>query len=357
MKHAREAALGVICLTIAATAQAQNYELSEIGPVADQSASLPAAINNGGDVSGTSGGFAFRYSNGAKEILGSLPGGTISRGLGINSSGDVVGDSSLGSSAKAGTHATFFVKGEAYDLGTLPKFGNYSVAQDVNDQRQVVGYAGPASDSVATRAFIWDQTNGIRPLGTLGGDYSQALAISNTRYITGNAQLVSGSPVRHAFLQHPKGDSMRDLGTLGGASSYGTFVNDQAHVVGYSEVASRDETKPHVHAFIYNGAAMIDLGTLNSKSRTADRSMAFGVNGNDEVVGTTDLDYNGTVVPVAFVYRNGTMLDLNTLVRDLGPYRLQSATAINDAGLIVAQAINQKTNVSRAVLLTPVYIR
>jgi hypothetical protein len=48
------------------------------------------------------------------------------------------------------------------------------------------------------------------------------------------------------------------------------------------------------------------------------------------------------------------MVDLNTLLYGLGRnYRLISATAINDAGQIVANAYDTLNGGSRAVLLTP----
>ena len=347
--------LAALCtLAICVSAQAQSYRLTEIGARADQTASLPSGINNAAEIAGTSGNFAFRAANGVKEILGSLPNGTLSRGFGINNLGDVVGDSTV-SARTVVTHATLFTQGQAYDLGTLRKFGEFSIARGVNDSREVVGYVGPASPSEFTRAFIWDKDNAMRNLGTLGGDFSQAFSISNTSYVTGNAQLTSGSPVRHAFLWHPNLRETRDLGTLGGASSYGTFVNDSGHVVGYSELNGRVASDTRVHAFLYDGSTMRDLGSLGSRTNETDRSAALGINANDEVVGTTYGDSSGRqIVQVAFLYKNGAMYDLNTLVdASLGAYHLQSATGINDEGEIVAQAMDRKTNTVRAVLLTP----
>ena len=58
--------------------------------------------------------------------------------------------------------------------------------------------------------------------------------------------------------------------------------------------------------------------------------------------------------PVAFIYSEGVMLDLNDLIGDAAKnYRLDSATAINDDGQIVAIAFNQFADAFHAVLLTP----
>ena len=335
--------------------QAQTYQITEIAAEADQETSVPAAINIDGQISGTSGDYAFRSFDGKKESLGSLPGGKVSHGFGINDLADVVGDSTFGEGDVS--HATVFVKGEAFDLGTLPKFGNYSVARSINLARQVVGFVGPEGVSAATRGFIWDQESGMQALPTLGGDYSQAFAISDTRYVTGNAQLTSGSLQRHAFLYHPKA-KMRNLGTLGGTSSYGTFVNASGHVVGYADLSS-GKFQNTVHAFFFDGKTMRDLGSLGSQREQSTHSAAFGINANDEIVGTTYANLNAReLVQVAFLYKDGTMYDLNTLVDEASQsYQLQSATAINDAGQIVVQALDRKSNTVRALLLSPNNIR
>jgi probable HAF family extracellular repeat protein len=342
-----------------ASAHAADYHYTEISPLADQSPTYPAALNATAHVAGTSGEVAFHYVNGMKEELGSLLGGKMSRAYSINNLADVVGDSTFDDSGIR--HATFFTKVAAIDLGTLATSGpaEYSVARQVNDSREVVGFVGGTTlDSDSTQAFLWTQADGMRPLGTLGGHYSQALAISNTRFITGSAQLTNESFVRHAFIWKTKG-GMRDLGTLasghpivglGSESSCGTAINDAGHVVGYS---GHDESNQRVRAFLHNGKSMIDLGSL--KATESDTSAAFGINAKDEVVGTSyGNKVGGELVPLAFLYKDGVMYDLNTLV-DLSaaPYQLQSATAINDAGQIVVQAINLETSEIRGLLLTP----
>ena len=68
----------------------------------------------------------------------------------------------------------------------------------------------------------------------------------------------------HAFsyqLRSPNArfNRMVDLGVLGGVSSYGTAINDYNHIVGYSTISTKNES---VHAFMHDGAKMIDLGSL-----------------------------------------------------------------------------------------------
>ena len=159
---------------------------------------------------------------------------------------------------------------------------------------------------------------------------------------------------------------MRDLGTLGGSFSYGMSINANNHVVGYSTVNNTDS---HVHAFLFDGVKMRDLGTLAPTSSNAleDQSFALGINSADQVVGytyvpaptaNTDPAVQPGISPVyqvAFVWDKGAMTDLNKLIGTAAnTYRLASAMAINDNGQIVASALSKDTGTRRAVLLTPI---
>jgi hypothetical protein len=57
---------------------------------------------------------------------------------------------------------------------------------------------------------------------------------------------------------------------------------------------------------------------------------------------------------VAFIYQQGLMVDLNTLIGTASTnYRLHSATGINDRGQIIAVDFSHSANALHAVLLTP----
>jgi len=151
---------------------------------------------------------------------------------------------------------------------------------------------------------------------------------------------------------------MRDLGTLGGSSSYGMAINSYNKVVGYSSITDMD----NVHAFLSDGVTMKDLGSLGGKSIEADHSVALGVNDHDEVVGysylapeyQTDSPIGLLPVQTGFIYRDGKMTDLNTLIGIAAKvYRIHSALAINANGQIVVSAFNSESGTFSAVLLTP----
>ncbi|MEY2489668.1 MAG: hypothetical protein QOC70_1610, partial [Verrucomicrobiota bacterium] len=360
-------ALTACCAIGVSTAQAQNYTLMDLGIIAGQNkdtASAPAAINDKGQIAGTSGASAFRFSSSSKkpimEDAGRNSPQNVSRAFGINSSGLVVGDSRFG--ADQTSHAALFSKGSISDLGTLGEDGSFSRANGINASGQVVGFTSQKPDLAYGRAFIvgtsdsGDGASRLIDLGTLGGDYAQALAINDAGFVTGNSQAGANYGSTHAFIWDVQ-SGMLDLGTLaGGDFSYGTAINANNHVVGYAAINNVDD---RVHAFLYKAdQQMIDLGSLGGASLESDRSFALGINVNDDVVGYSYLPPSlaGETVgpPVAFIYRRELMTDLNTLIRDAAKdYRLYSATGINDKGQIVAVAYVTSVQAFHAVLLTP----
>ena len=82
---------------------------------------------------------------------------------------------------------------------------------------------------------------------------------------------------------------------------------------------------------------MRDLGAIGDNDFLSDRSTGKGVNIHDHVVGSTYRPYEGgALTQIAFVYMNGQMYDLETLLDATGTgYRLYTATGINDAGQIL----------------------
>jgi len=100
---------------------------------------------------------------------------------------------------------------------------------------------------------------------------------------------------------------------------------------------------------------MRDLGAIGNNDFFSDRSAGYGINIHDQVVGSTYLPYNGgALYQIPFIYRDGQMLNLETLVDASGAdYRLYVATGINDAGQIAVDGFQRSTAEFRAVLLTP----
>jgi probable HAF family extracellular repeat protein len=115
------------------------------------------------------------------------------------------------------------------------------------------------------------------------------------------------------------------------------------------EVAGSSSSSTGLHAFLWSGGAMRDLGTLPG----IPGSTAFGLNGFGQVVGAgrAGTGYKRSVR--AFVYTSGTMLDLTNLIVSNPGWVVIEARAINDAGAIVGIG-RFNAGAQHAVLLTPI---
>jgi probable HAF family extracellular repeat protein len=90
---------------------------------------------------------------------------------------------------------------------------------------------------------------------------------------------------------------------------------------------------------------MTDLGTLGGNS-----SWVRGINNRQQVVGFSDTVDSSH----AFLYADGRMFDLNSLLPANSGWSLVSAQAINDIGQIVGYGnVNGKT---RAFLMSPISV-
>ena len=277
---------------------------------------------------------AFHWQNGNVRDLGTIgyvekPGVESSYAVAVNESDQVVG----GSCRDVGRLCRAFLweRGTLIDLGTLG--GTYTEAVDVNGRGQVVGTAKTGelatNRSPIRRAFLW-QKGVMRDLGTLGGPLSSAFAINNRGQVVGTAGTATksktgyfaGSPIMHAFLWQD--GTMRDLGSLGGEYSHAVAISERGQVIGGAG------TKTGFHAFLWSNGRMRDLGTLGGAN-----SEAAALNEHGRVVGsaaTTEKDAKGETITHAFLWASGTMTDLGSLG---GSSR---ANAINERGQIVGSS-------------------
>jgi probable HAF family extracellular repeat protein len=109
-----------------------------------------------------------------------------------------------------------------------PAFG----ARRINDRGQVMGRVqNEAGDNEAATWRLGDDA--VTKLGTLGGDYSEGIAINERGDIAGNSATADGE--EHGFLW--RDGEMIDLGTLGGVRSWVADLNDRGDVVGTSITA------------------------------------------------------------------------------------------------------------------------
>jgi probable HAF family extracellular repeat protein len=304
----------------------------------------------------------FIWSNGAATDLGTL-GGSFSAANAINRAGTVVGFSALPLDSEFHAFRTDGVS--LTDLGTLGGF--FSSATAVSDAGHIVGDSSVSLEGNEFHAYLLSPNGTMLDLGTLGGSSSTAYGVNSSGTVIGNST-VAGDASLHAFLYD--GVTMLDLGTLGGASSSAIDINAAGQVVGDSTTAS-DQTR----AFLFTGGAMVDLGTLSGSysssvglndagvvignSTTADDAESHGfvyqtgamidlgslgggtssakaINNRNQVVGNS-VDANS--LQRAFLWENGVMVDLNTLLPANSNWELTSARFINDNQQVVGEGL------------------
>ena len=362
-------------LPIAAQSSTPTYSLTDLGSLGANP--LARSLNNNGQVVGDSRvGSTYGPTHATLYVpglglsdLGVLPGGIHSWAAGINAAGQVVGGSEYISGVRRGflwTPAQGMV-----DIGSLAP--NLRVGPvRLNNAGQVCGIAGVAVNT--DHAFLWKADEGMTDLGTLGGAVSACVDLNDAGQATGWAT-TAGSRF-HAFRYEPGSDgapgAMRDLGTLGGPESRGSAINSSGVVVGNSyvndsvrmafyDVPGAGMTRIHAgadssaflitddglvagihaiglnwweyeyHGFVYrigSASGAVDIGTLGGNS-----SHIRAMNQQGTIVGESR---TASGVSHAFIYRDGAMVDLNTLIPGDSGVTLVEASDINDKGWILA---------------------
>jgi probable HAF family extracellular repeat protein len=336
--------VGCLVLASACSFAGPSYTITDLGTLGStiwSNYSGALGINGNGQVVGFSSDAngnqrSFLYSDGVMSDLGNIGGveGLWSRGaFGINDKGQVVGGGEWEEvpGGSVSYSAYLYEKGKMNSLGMLTPGANYSEASGINNKGQVVGYSqvlyADGSGGSTNHAFLWDADQGMQDLGTLPGSLD---SISMASGINDNGQVVGssnyGGSSNRAFLW--KDGVMSDIGTLGGNSSSATGINNKGQIVGAAQLATN-----YSHAFLFSGGVMTDLGTLGGAY-----SVANGINDNGQVVGGSYASGGSTLRP--FLYENGVMYDLNSLVVPDSSWELTRASAINRDGWIVGYALH-----------------
>jgi probable HAF family extracellular repeat protein len=333
---------GAACSVVVAwadPAQATSYSMTDLGNLGGTITTV-AGINSSGQITGNSldaGGnsFAFLYANGHMTSLGNDNAVGV-KARAINSSGVIEGNLSNGD-------LFTWSNGTFTDLGLAPGT-TQSKGNGFNDSGEIAGQAKLTDGTY--QAFLYNPANGgsFMLLGTLGGmpsstQFSYASSINSSGQIEGDSINSNGDD--HAYVW--TNGSWNDLGTFGGPASSGIAVNNLGHATGVAFL-----TASVGHVFLYNGTKLIDCGTLGGNYGNAG-----GLNNQDMIVGYCELADN--VTNHAFIYSNGVMTDLNTLIPANTGWTLTDARGINDAGDIAAEGTNAAGQ-QDSFLLTPIYL-
>ncbi len=201
------------------------------------------------------------------------------------------------------------------------------------------------------RAVLWDTRRGTKQqLRPLPGDSTSAATGINDKGqvvgISGDCDIAVGQlSARHSVIW--ENGVPTNIGDLGGDAWHTPMDIDNAgDVVGFSNPRGVVGIDFNPHAFLWTKAGGIrDLRTLPGD----DNSQALGVNSSLQVVGVSSGATNR-----AFLWENGVMQDLNTLVGPNFPDQLIVAQHINEDGVIVGRAVLHGTSVQVPFVATPV---
>ncbi len=214
--------------------------------------------------------------------------------------------------------AMFYSNGAVQDLGT---FGNYSaVGSSINASGQI---AITTNDSNYQNlyGYVYDATTGtsqyIRPLGP-GGSVS---GINNAGQVVG--ELLTGGSWHDFTYQN---GTFTDIGSFGLS-----YANSAPHINNLGQIAGTAYGYPlGSAAFIcnFNGTNAVNLGNFAGGQNP---TTIYGLNDSGVVVGAQTSTSNSGENQ-AFIYQNGKMTNLNSLLPNS---TLSLATGINAAGEVV----------------------
>jgi probable HAF family extracellular repeat protein len=316
---------------------------------------LIATLAGGGAVTQAS----LAASGGPGYSVYNLPsaGGTVSSGNSIDNLGIISGDSNQPGDQT--THATVWLFGSRFDLGTLggansdvqwPVKNNVGVISGIAETAEVnkLGEAWSCSAFFPGNATLhnclgfvseWGQ---LRALPTLGGYNGFATGTNDFGQTVGWAENTvhdtTCNPPQvlqfRAVIWGPGKDQIDELPPLPGSDtvSAATAINDAGQVVGISGICSNAVGGfSAIHAVIWQNGKPADMGNIGG----AAWNTPMAINRNGVVVGFANVQPGGALLAHAFIWtRSGGMRDLGTLSGQ-GADAQSQALGINDQGQVV----------------------
>jgi uncharacterized membrane protein len=264
----------------------------------------------------------------------------------INNSGQIVGTSddfvvpTIGLLWNAATPDQFAVLDDSVSVGVSPN--------DINDDGVVVGGFG-----VPSRAFVWTSGDGLVDYGIQDPNVEDQQARWSAINATGT---IVGYWNQHVSNIHA---TIGQVGTpevlgMGGLSDEFPTNAVGLNSAGVAVGLGLSETVADLVPVIFSS----DGNYTEIAGATLDQTdgSAIAINDSGVIVGTAGIGTANGPVPglQAWVYRDGTVYDLYTVVDDTADFaRFANAVAINEAGVIVGTGRLADDSVASFVL-TPI---
>lgn len=306
-----------------AKATSSSYTLTVAGP-ADSAA---AGVNASGQIVGNSGGSAFVWTPTTNSRVVLDFGAVVA--YGINDAGRVVGTYISSSEDRA------FVWTNGSVQFLLPPSGHtVSGAYAINDSGVVVGGSSNTSTSGAAVCWSGDPATPVVLSTEVGVAFSVAHGINASGQMVG----VNQDSGRAYSWSSPTNVSVLSPLHEGDVNVAAHGINASGQIVGISDDGSTIRAVRWENASV----APIDLCTISTAY-----SSASAINASGQVVGSVELESGAS----GFLYSDGAMTDINTLLTGAEGWTITNAVGINDLGWIAATAWDGSA--SYAVLLTP----
>lgn len=319
---------------------AAGWTIVDLGTLGGQE-TIAADINEAGDIVGTStlangSRRAFLYRSGRMTDLGTLAGDDGSSAVAINNLGQVAGSSGLSAS---GVSRIFTYDDGRMSEAALP-FGAAHRVRDINDAGDVLvnyyhtSHGGCTSPNPGCNYIFRKNARHL----DLQGQIATGREISNAGVVLAHA----GNSREPTVLYNIHDGSRITIGAIPGGPVHPYHMapddmNDTGEVVGHSGYG---------RPFIYKNGTVADINTV------IDGAIASlsGMNDRGDIAGTLRTDTGSTVFLAA---NGGKAVDLNSLaaVRQAN-WTLESVTRLNNARQMIGQGIDAQGR-RRAFLLTP----
>lgn len=337
------AALWLAAPLSARAAAFPRYRISDLGDLGGSTISV-RGINDAGVAVGMAtrhdldkAGVAFICDGGPMRGLRMEKRSVSSAAAAINNAGVVAGYDVDRADAHF-THSAWTWDGSARQYFTKQALTDSTYTTDINDDGVVTGFVYPSA------AVLWRDGQLIDLSTETGLSFVQANALNNAGDVVGVA-LGRKRRFQSCLYRHGAATLLDIFGT---PEHEATDINASGQVCGrYTQVV--DERR--CYGYFWRDGVATELGQLPGPEQAI---FPAALNDAGMVVGTSVVTaLVSPRVPHAFVWQNGSMVDLNRLIDgDRDGWVLNKAVDINNQNQIVGQATRH--GVPRAFIATPV---